>query len=149
MTQQQRIVGTALVTEFIVNGGGTYTLSADLTALSVTFDSDEVDMTAGNDTYAFMKPTVMRNSATLDSLSKGTNDSDIWGNLPVQVEGQLLFYPEGKTNGKPKGGFPCYLKSKTVPINHHDRIVRQATFSPQGGTYGTDVFDPDIHTYSE
>lgn len=148
MSQEQRLVGKDLIVEFIVNGGGTYTISGDQTDLSVTFDSDEADLTAGADTYRFMKPTVKRNSATLTVFSKGEDDSSSWGNLPVPVAGQLLFYPKGKTSGYPKGGFPCYLKTKTFPHPFAGGLTRQAMFSPQGGTYGTDVFDPDVHTYS-
>lgn len=144
----QRITGKNLYVEFIVNGGATYNLSGHQRALNVTFDTDEVDLSAGSDQYAFMKPTVKRNSATLSTHVRGTLDQATWGNLPVDTEGKLLFYPKGKTTGLPKGGFPAYLKSKSIPYTFNGEVMRDAAFSPQGGTYGTDVFDPDVHTYT-
>ena len=148
MAASQRLTGKNLYAEFIVNGGGTYQMSGDQTTLNVTFDTDETDMTAGSDTYSFMKPTVKRNSASLTTLNKGTFDTATWGNLLVGTEGQFNFYPEGKSSGKPKGGFPAYVKSKSPAIPHNERIVREVALSPQGGEYGTTVLDPDVHTYT-
>ena len=144
----KRLTGKLLAVEFIKSGGATYNLGGHQTALNVTYDTDEADMTAGSDNYAFMKPTVKRNSASLTSAVRGTFDAATWGALQVGDEGQLLFYPEGKTAGKPKGGFPAYVKSKSPAYPYNDKIVREAAFSPQGGTYGTDVFDPDVHVAS-
>lgn len=148
MAQNQRIVGESVVAEFIVSGGGTYTLSGDLTAVDITWTTNEADLTALGDTYSYMKPTTKVNGATLTSMSKAENDSGTWGNLPRGTEGQLYIYPAGKTNGKPKAGFPCYMKDKPFSISKDNAVVRTATFSPQGGEYGVTVFDPDVHTYS-
>ncbi len=148
MSANQRLTGPDLVVQFVPSGGGTLTLSGDQTSFEYTFDTNEADMTAGSDAYQYMKPTIKFNSATMSTLYRGTYDNTTWGSLAVGTEGQLYFYPEGETSNKPKGGFPAYVKTKSAPIPHNERIERRVTFQGQGGTYGTDVFDIDVHKVS-
>lgn len=146
MSATQRLTGHQLVVIF-QTGGQDYVISGDQTSLEITYDTNEADMTAGSDQYTYMKPTTKINGATMTCKYIGTAGTATWGNLPQGTEGTLVYGPEGTAQGKPKGGFPCYLKSKPFSIPYNDGIVRTATFSPQGGSYGTSVFDPDTHTF--
>jgi|GEM_PF-2159791 len=146
MSATQRLTGHQLVVIF-QTGGQNYVISGDQTSLEITMDTNEADMTAGADEYVYMKPTVCMTGATLTCKYIGTNGTATWGAIPVGTEGTLIYGPEGTAAGKPKGGFPCYIKSKPFSIPYNDAIVRTATFSPQGGVYGTSVFDPDVHTF--
>lgn len=146
MSATQRLTGHQLVVIF-QTGGNTYVLSGDQTSLEITMDTNEADMTAGADEYVYMKPTVRMTGATLTCKYIGTHGTATWGAIPVGTEGTLVYGPEGTAAGKPKGGFPCYVKSKSKSIPYNDAIVRTATFSPQGGVYGTSVFDIDTHTF--
>ena len=146
MSATQRITGKNLVVQF-QTGGQTYVISGDQTSLEITMDANEADMTAGADDYVYMKPTTKLTGATLTCKYIGTAGSATWGALPVGTEGTLIYAPEGTATGKPKGGFPCYVKSKSKSIPYNDAGVRTATFSPQGGAYGTSVFDLDVHTF--
>lgn len=146
MSATQRLTGKNLVVLF-QTGGQEYVISGDQTTLEVTFDTNEVDMTAGNDTHTYMKATTRRHSATMTCRYIGTEGTATWGQIPIGTEGTLIFGPDGTEVGKPKGGFPCYVKSKSMPIPYADNVMRTVTFSPQGGEYGTSVFDPDVHTF--
>lgn len=147
MSATERITGRDLVVLF-QTGGQTYTLSGDQTSLEITLDTNEADMTAGGDQFVFMKPTIRVSGATLTcKYTGGTAGTAIWGAVTVQTEGTLIYGPEGTATGKPKGGFPCYVKSKSKSIPYNDAIVRTATFSGQGGVWGTSVFDIDTHRF--
>lgn len=146
MSAETRLTGEDLVVIF-QTGGNEYVLSGDQNSLEVTYDSNEVDMTAGNDEAVYMKPTTRRLGATLTCKYTGTDGSATWGAIADRAEGTLIFGPQGTATGKPKGGFPCYLKSKSFPIPYNESVMRTATFSPQGGEYGTSIFDPDVHTF--
>lgn len=146
MAASQRITGKELVVQFHT-GGEIYVLSGDQTSLEITLDTNEADMTAGADEYVYMKPTTKLTGATLTCKHTGTAGTASWGEVLVGAEGTLIYGPEGTAVGKPKGGFPCYVKSKSKSIPYNDAVVRTATFSPQGGVFGTSVFDIDTHTF--
>lgn len=146
MSATQRLTGQDLVVIF-KTGGNEYILSGDQNSLEITYDTNEVDMTAGNDEAVYMRPTTRRLGATLTCKWTGTAGSATWGTIALGTAGTLVFGPAGTAAGKPKGGFPCYLKSKSFPVPYNEAIMRTATFSPQGGVYGTNIFDPDVHTF--
>lgn len=146
MSATQRLTGEELVVIF-QTGGDEYVLSGDQTSLEVTYDFNEVDQTAGNDESVYMKPTTRRLGATMTCKYIGSSGTATWGQVPTGTAGTLVFGVEGTAVGKPKGGFPCYLKSKSIPIPYNEAVMRTATFSPQGGAYGVSIFDPDVHVF--
>jgi hypothetical protein len=146
MSANFRLTGKDLVIIF-QTGGNEYILSGDQNSLDVTQDSNQADMTAGNDEYTYAKVTTKRRSANLATKYTGTNGTATWGMLQEGAEGTLLWGVGGTTTGKPKGGFPATLTAKNPNMPFDNAIVSTASFAGQGGVFGTSVFDMDKHTW--
>lgn len=146
MSATQRYTGQDLWVGFVYSGG-TVVLSGDQNSLDVTYEARVADLTAGADVYAYEKPTVKSLGATLNTKHTGTSGSATFGALDVGTEGSLLYGPKGTATGMPKGGFLAYLKSKSLSTPFDNAVTRSYAFGPQGGVYGTTVFDPDLHTW--
>ena len=144
MTQSQRFVGKDLEVDFVYSGG-TIALNGDISAMDVTMVTGAADATAGNDTNRYRIPTVQDNNANLTAFSIGEDGTATMGVLPVGTEGTLVYYPKGNTAGLPKGGFPAFISTANESYPFEGAVTRQVSFIGQGGTYGTNVFDPAFH----
>jgi hypothetical protein len=146
MSASQRYTGKNLVVLFYV-GATEYVLSGDQTTLDVSHDIRSAVLTAGSDDFEYEKPTTQVLGATMTVLHAGTAGTASWGVLVVGTEGTLLYGPAGTATGAPKGGFPCFVKSKPMAIPRDEKVTRQIAFGPMGGTWGTTIFDPDTHQW--
>jgi len=145
MSASQRYVGKDLVVHFIYSGG-TVTLSGDQTAMNVNMVTGSADVSAGNDVYRQRIPTLTDNNADMTSFSIGANGTATWGVLSNGTQGTLVYYPQGTASGLPKGGFPAFIANKNHAYPFEGGVTLNVTFMGQGGTYGTNVFDPSFHT---
>ncbi len=143
MSATSRYTGEDLVVIFRTAAGVEYILSGDQTAFEVTHEVQAADMTAGSDVGVFEKPTLQVNGATLTMKHTALGGTAVWGNITAGLEGTLLYAPQGTAAGKPKGGFPAYVKSKPLSVPFNEAVVRTVSFGPQGAQ----AFDVDINVW--
>lgn len=144
MAASERYVGKDLRIQWI-HSGGTATISGDWTSFDVTRDSEEVDLTAADDTGTYMKYTRQVNGASMTSHFIGTAGSAVIGSATVRgTSGTLLYGPGGTATNDPKGGFPAYIKSANVSQSYDGNVELSIEFSPQGA----ELFNPMIDVWA-
>ncbi|MBN1964051.1 MAG: hypothetical protein JW910_05360 [Anaerolineae bacterium] len=132
MTATSRYTGKNLHVVFRTSAGVEYTLHGDQTRLEVTEEVQSADMTAGSDTGVYEKPTLQVMGATLTVKHTGASGTAVWVGVDIGDEGTLIYGPAGTAAGAPKGGFPCYVRSRSLDVPYNEAVVRTATFGPQG-----------------
>ncbi len=129
-----RITGKNLVITF----DGT-----DISADYRTFDTSEeiglVDVTAGADDAASYAMTFSDGSATYKGLYNADNVSSILSVLDKGHSGDLVWYPEGNTSGKPVWSVPAIVKSRSIsyPFDGVVEVTAEFQFNGAAPTIST------------
>lgn len=117
---------------FWIDASGTVDLSADRRAFDFTYETETLEMAAGNDTARAYKPTLMALGGELTALYNGTAGTASMSRVKPQSEGTVVWGPDGTATGRPKWGFPAVVKTQNYSYPYPDAIEVTISFDPQG-----------------
>jgi hypothetical protein len=127
-----RYTGKNLVVEWKKGAGPAVALTADGRSFEFTHDQETADGTAGADEYRVELKTVKMASASMELLM---NSSAAWvDDLQLGDEGELTWYPEGKTAGKPVWGMSALVKKMSQSLPYDDVAKFSLEWANTGST---------------
>ena len=122
-----RYAGTDLYVAWIYTGG-TVDLSADYRSLSTNEEVNDIDASAGDDTYVDHLPALADASAELEFLdTTGATGSTQWVAIAPRTEGTLQWDPEGTASGY-SWSAAAYVQTRSREIPYDDVVSVSATF---------------------
>jgi len=142
MSVANRYVGKDLYAEFICPAG-TITLTGDQRTLSVDREVDLADVSAGADADKSYIATLKDGTAEVEVMDQaGVGATSIETAMPEGTSGTLIYAPQGTVGGKPKRGFPAYVKSISVEYPYSDAVAYRISFQKSGALLfgGTSVY---------
>lgn len=121
-----RITGKSAVITF--NGTD---ISADYRSFDVSEEVKLVDLTAGDDDAAVYGLAVKDGKASYKGLYDSGTFTTVWGAVASGTEGDLVWYPEGNTTGKPYYTVNAIVqsRSKSIPFDGAVEISVEFQFS--------------------
>lgn len=124
-----RYAGSSLVVEWI-HAAGTTDLSADFRSLTTSEEVDDIDSSAGNDTYRAHLPSLTDGNAELEFLDQtGTAVGSVqWVAIAPRTEGTLQWSPEGTESGEQKHTAPAYIQARNREMPFDDVVQVNVTF---------------------
>ena len=133
-----RMTGAALAVCWTYSGGSIW-LNDDFRSFDVSRDVNDVDSTAGDDTYAGHLPTFADASADLNMLGTTSMGTAFFTHLAPRTEGTVYWYPEGTAVAKPKHYAQAYIQTfnDTLPYDNVREI--DVTFQFMGAPTDTVV----------
>jgi hypothetical protein len=124
-----RYSGRDLVVQWI-HAGGTTNLSADFRSLTVGEEVDDIDASAGDDTYKEHIAGMADATAELEFVDQsGTAVGSVqWVAIAPRTSGTLEWNPEGTAAGEQKHTAPAYVQARNREMPYDDVTMVSATF---------------------
>lgn len=124
-----RYAGSSLVVNWI-HAGGTTDLSADFRSLSTSEEVDDIDSSAGDDTYRAHLPSLADATAELEFLdTSGTAVGSVqWVAIAPRTEGTLQWQPEGTASGAQCHSAAAYVQARNREFPYDDVVSVNVTF---------------------
>ena len=112
---------------------GTVTLSGDYRTLTVSEETDMVEVSAGSDAVKTYVPTLMDGKAELEILdTTGTTGQTQWAAVEPQTAGTLTWSPLGTVTGMPKYFAPAIVTSREREFPYNDVVSIKISFQLNG-----------------
>jgi len=134
MANCNRMTGKALVVEFV-----TTDISGDYRTFEFTEDFQTVDLTAGPDTAMCYGTTFTDGKASFSGLYNTADIDNVWTATEKGTEGDLVWYPEGNEQGKPRYTVNAIVTSRGQNYPYDGAIELSIEFQFNGDTIEKDI----------